>query len=173
MIKIEENYKEYIPHPKIKKSIKRMISNVPQKRLLGIHVIILTNTKALNNKKRRQKTKSRKRKVALNKCLGWYIQKWDKNPAYIELLIDNIFENIPKWFYYSDFLVDIVLSSTVYHEIGHHIHYTQAPEFNEREDVAEKWKKKLSKKYFTRKYWYIVYPIKPIIYVIDKWKKKN
>nr|WP_319396875.1 hypothetical protein [uncultured Desulfobacter sp.] len=93
MIKIQENYKDFVPHPKIIKSAKRLVAGLPQERTVGLNTIILTNTKALNNKKRRKKTKSRKRKVALNQFCGWYIERWQSNPAYIELLIDNIFLN--------------------------------------------------------------------------------
>jgi hypothetical protein len=50
----------------------------------------------------------------------------------------------------------MVLGEVLFHEIGHHIHYTQAPEFREREDVAEDWKKRLSKIYFRKRYWYFV-----------------
>jgi hypothetical protein len=65
----------------------------------------------------------------------------------------------------------MVLGEVLFHEIGHHIHYTQAPEFREREDVAEDWKKRLSKIYFRKRYWYflpIAYMLYPFSWLIKK-----
>ena len=173
MIKIQENYKEYIPHSKISKSVERLVSDLPQKWIAGLGTIILTNTNALNNKRKRQNTKYRTREVSLNKCAGWYMKKWDNQPAYIELLVDNIFLDFPKWLYFSNFFVDYTLGYTIFHEIGHHIHKTQSPEFKEKEDVANKWRDKLTKSYFPKKYWYIIYPVRPIFYVLNKFKNKT
>ncbi|MCD4811300.1 hypothetical protein K8R14_01690 [bacterium] len=172
MTHIQENYKNFNPHPKTLKSVERIVASIPSKRLAGLNTIILTNTKALNNKKRRQKTKSRKRKVALNNCLGWYIQKWDRNPAYIELLIDNIYQGYPKWVHFFNFIHDLPIASTLFHEVGHHIHKTQAPEFNDKEDVANKWGRKLYRKYCMNRYWYIIIPLYPVIYISNRLYKK-
>jgi hypothetical protein len=48
------------------------------------------------------------------------------------------------------------VAQTLYHEIGHHIHYTIRPEYKEKEDVADRWSKKLTAKFLRRKYWYII-----------------
>lgn len=173
MIEIVENYKDYAPHPRIRKSVKRIVSNVPPKRLFGLKAIILTNTKALNHKRRRQKIRYGKRKVHLNQCLGWYTRKWNNNPASIELMIDNIFNNFPEWLYYFNFFVDFTLTSTVFHEIGHHIHKSQAPEFKNKEIVAEKWRDQLSRDYFSRKYRYIILPVKLVFFLVKKLKGKT
>ena len=62
-------------------------------------------------------------------------------------------------------------SEVLFHEIGHHIHKTQAPEFKEREDVAESWEKRLCKIYFRKRYWYLT-PIAYVLYPLFWLKKK-
>ena len=57
-------------------------------------------------------------KVAYDK-LASNIEKWNRNSAYIEILVDNIFADFPKWLYFSNFFIDLTLSETVFHEIGH------------------------------------------------------
>ncbi len=101
----------------------------------------------------------------MNNCSGWYIEKWNNQPAHIELLIDNIFFDYPAWVLKIGFISDVVLSQTFFHELGHHIHKTLAPEHSEREDVADKWKKRLSRNYSWKRYWYLmilIMPFKPL-----------
>ena len=156
MVEIQENYKDYDAPRCVLKSIKRFIRYTPKKYLAGLHLICLTNTDALNRKERRQKTLSRKKKVALNRCNGWYMQEWNKEPARIVLLVDNILDGCPRWLLKFNYFSDIELARTFFHELGHHIHKTQAPEHREREDVADKWKRLLSRKYFWIRYWYVM-----------------
>ena len=56
----------------------------------------------------------------------------------------------------------VVPSDVLYHEIGHHIHKVDRPEHEEREDVAEKWKRKLRVQFFRKHFWYVF----PLIYVL-------
>ena len=112
----------------------------------------------------------------MNRCEGWYVGKWNNQPARIELVIDNILYDFPGLLLKFGFFLDMVISSTLFHEIGHHIHETQAPEHSEREDVADKWKYRLTKKYFWKKYWYmmlLIFPFKDIIKWMIKKTSKN
>jgi hypothetical protein len=177
MVEIQENYKEYVPPKSAFRSIKRLIRNTPKKYFTGLDLIHLTNTGALNRKLRKQKTKSRKRKVALNESAGWYVEKWNNEPARIELLMDKIYYDYPTWALKISFITDVAMSRTFFHELGHHIHKTQAPEHIDAEDVADKWKRKLSKRFFWKKYWYILcllWPFKPLLeYLLKKYDEKE
>ena len=177
MVEIEENYKDYEAPACARKAINRIIRYTPERYLSGLHLINLTNTKTLNRKERRQKTISRKRKVALNKCSGWYVQKWKNDPAYIELIIDSIYAGFPAWVLKIGFISDIMLASVFYHELGHHIHKTQFPEYAEREDVADKWERRLSKRYFWKRYWHfmvVIWPLKPLFdYLLKCYDRKK
>lgn len=75
------------------------------------------------------------------------------------------------------FLRDLFFAPTLFHEIGHHIHKTARPEFREREDVAEDWEGKLSRRYFWRRYWYlmpIIYPVALAVKLVNRlWGKRT
>jgi hypothetical protein len=176
MTLIVESYKNYNPPKSVPRAIERLLSKVDQRRIIGLHSIILTNSASLNHKYRRRKTISRKKKVMLKDCNGWYCEQSKREPAHIKLLIDNILSTFPNWATRFNFVLDIVLSKTLYHEIGHHIHRTQVPEYSEAEDVAEKWRSKLQKSYIKRRYWYIlafIYPLFPILNLIEKYRTKE
>ena len=177
MVEIVENYKDYKAPVAALKSIKRFIRYTPEKYFNGLHSINLTNTGALNRKSRRNKTKSREKKVSLKDCAGWYVEKWNNEPAHIELVVDNIFDGYPAWALKIGFIVDVAFSRTFFHELGHHIHKTQAPEHFEREDVADKWKRRLSKKFFWKRYWHfllLILPFKPLFdWLLNRYDEKQ
>ena len=58
------------------------------------------------------------------------------------------------------------MSETLFHELGHHIHRTQRPEYEGRENIAEKWSKKLSGKFIRERYWYLLPLAVPISLII-------
>ena len=177
MVEIQENYKDYEAPRCALKSVKRLIRHTPKKYFSDLQLVHLTNSDALNRKSRRQKTKSRKRKVSLNNCGGWYIEKWNNQPARIELLIDKIFYEFPSWALKIGFISDITLSGVFFHELGHHIHKTQAPEHQEREDVADKWENRLSRQYFWKRYWHLmilIWPFKPLFdWLLKRYDEKS
>ena len=148
MVEIAENHKEYEPPSAALKSIKRFVRYTPQKYFAGLQSINLTNIGTLNRKSRRNKIKSRKRTVSLNDCAGWYVEKWNNEPAHIELLVDNNFDGYPAWILKIGFISAVAFSKTLFHELGHHIHKTQVPEHFEREDVADKWERRVSRNFF-------------------------
>ena len=168
-VQIEEAYRDFSTPIEVVKIVSRLLNGIPSKYLNGLQSIICTNVSGLNRKRRRQKTIARKRKVDVYTSSGLYHQYWKGQPAYIELFIDNIFypkksddikiptlvKVILRLLSKRSFFRDFRLSKTLYHEIGHHIHKTQAPEFAEREEVADEWCEKLQMHYFYRKYWYI------------------
>jgi hypothetical protein len=177
MVEIRENYIDFEPPKAAIKAVKRFIRYTPEKYFAGLHSIRLSNANALNRKLRRQKTKSRKKTVSLNDSAGWYVEKWNTEPAYIVLLIDKVFDGYPAWVLKVSFIIDIALSRTFFHELGHHIHKTQAPEYSEREDVADKWRRRLSRKFFWKRYWHfliIIFPFKPLFdWLLNRYDEKQ
>jgi len=154
IVKISENYNNYEPPAWVSKTLCRIINGVPEKYFNGLKIISLCSTESLNHRQRRQKTISRKRKVAIRNCQGLYYQKWHGKPAYIELFVDKIIQGWPTILLSFRFIKDLAFSEVLYHELGHHIHKTSAPEYKEREDVAEIWKRRLSRLYFQDRYFY-------------------
>jgi len=138
------------------RTVSRLLCGIPGKYVSGIKTVVLTNAGGLSHDRRKQKTLSRKRKVLIRESRGLYHQKWQNEPAWIEVFVDNICQGWPSWLLRIPFLLDLAFADMVFHELGHHIQKTQVPEFKEREDVADKWSKRLSRHYFWRRYWYLM-----------------
>jgi len=153
---IQDAYRDFIPTINARRAVGRLLSGVPDKYLSGLKAIILTNAEGLSHDRRRQKTLSRKRKVLVRESRGLYYQKWQNEPAWIEVFVDNVCQGWPSWLLRIPFFRDLAFADVVFHELGHHIQKTQVPEFREREDVADKWSKRLSHHYFWRRYWYLM-----------------
>jgi len=151
-IEICESYIDFLPPSWVRRSVTRLIDGVPEKYVSGLHSVALTNTDGLNHSRRRQKTISRKRKVSVIECRALYHQKWQGKPATIELFVDKIIHRWPVIVLKVPLVQDLLLADVLYHELGHHIHKTCAPEHREREDVAEDWQKKLGRHYFRQNY---------------------
>jgi hypothetical protein len=170
-IEICESYKDFSPPSWVHKSATRLIEGVPDKYLAGLHSVTLTNVDRLNHTRRRQKTISRKRKVAVRECRGLYHYKWQGKPAHIELFVDQIIHRWPLIVLKVPLFQDLLLADVLYHELGHHIHNTTAPEHREQEDVAEDWQKKLGRDYFRQKYKWLkpfMMILKPIVALLLK-----
>ncbi len=82
--------------------------------------------------------------------------------------MDQIVRPLPRWALWFPILKRFALAQTLYHELGHHIHYTIRPEYKEKEDVADEWGKKLGGVFFRRKYWYLI----PIARTIKLFRRK-
>ena len=176
-LEILEKYSEYEPKVPIRKAVDRLVQSVPEKYLSGLKKIILTNSGALNRKERREKTRWRKRKLNVSESFGSYHQEWQSEPAHIKIYVDNLLNYWPIWLLHIRFFVDTAVSDVFFHELGHHIHQTQTHEHKEKEDVAEEWSKRLSKRYMWKRYWYILgclYPFKRLFdWLLKRYDEKS
>lgn len=141
----------------------RMLRQVPRDYLNGLDVVVLINTEALSRKRLRSSTKSRKRKIRIAQTRGLYHPAWKGSTAWIEIFVDRTYERWAKGIWLRIPIIrEMALSDVLFHEIGHHIHATARPEFREREDVAEEWRRKLEARYYLRQYWWL----KPLAYIL-------
>lgn len=155
-IEIIEAYNSYEPPFDVASTVRSLLDAVSESRLPGLRTIVLTNLDALPSRRRRAKTWARGRKVKVAETRGLYHQEWGSDPAWIEIFVDKLVADIPRFVLASRFLQDTIVADVLYHEIGHHMHRTVAREHDEREKVAEKWKRRLSRSYVRRKYWYFI-----------------
>jgi hypothetical protein len=162
-IPIYEQYECYQPPFDVKRAIHRMLGSVPDKYMVGLGSIVLTNESALTGKRARQMTRWRGKKLSAAKARGLYHPAWGSDPAWIELHIDSIFAKYPFWSRLP-LIRELELGDVFFHELGHHIHAQHRPEFREKEDVAEAWKRKASGNYIWRRFWYLT----PLFWVL-KW----
>ena len=162
-VKIIEAYRDWKPEVSVLSSVVRLVESVPSRYLSGLDSVVLTNATALNHSMRPRKVRSQGKTVRLARCRGLYHRAWHGNEAYIELFIDNI---LPRKLTFAQklssrvhFVIDLILAGVVFHEIGHHIHTTHVPRFEEREDAAERWSRELLVAYFRKRYWYLRGPV--------------
>ena len=144
-IPIYENYGLYKPRMNVRKMVEELLMDIAPEYLQGLESIVLSSQIRLPRKGRRKKFLSRGRKISSSDVLGFYSQSWKGRPAYIELYVDKILAQAPGLTLYIPLARFILFAQVLYHEIGHHLHKTQYPEFKEKEDVAEEWRKKLTK----------------------------
>jgi len=158
-------FQNYAPPFDAEKAIRRMLRVVPPKFLAGLHTIVLTNAAALSRREREQKTWGRRR-VSLGDALGYYSQAWKGEPARITILVDNFEKKLDRTWKRFGFFRDMEFAEVLFHELGHHIHRVHKPKYEGREDVADKWSKKLSGKYVGDRYWYLFPLALPIALVV-------
>jgi hypothetical protein len=159
-----ENYRDFKPPVQLRVQIEQLLHAVPPKYLVGLKTVLLTNRSALTREQRRQKVSGRKGKYALAEARGAYYRSTKTSPAYVLLLVDNILSPWPSWWLGVPYLRYSVLSETLYHEIGHHIHAVHQPVYDGQENVAESWQRKLNEIFIRRHYWYLW----PILYLARK-----
>ncbi len=164
MAEIVESYREWVPPINASRVVARLLAGIPQEYLTGLHSIVLTNSSGLNRGDRRRTTKARQRKVKLAACRGYYCQATRDNAATIVLYVDIIAREIPRFVKHIPFLMDLLVGSVLFHEIGHHIHITRQRDHAEKEDRADAWQTWLTDKYIITHYWYL----KPILWLVAK-----
>ncbi len=163
-VPIYEQYRDYQPPFDTKRTVARMLAVVPEKYLTGLGSIVLTCEGALTGKRARRMTWSRGKKVPTAKARGLYHPRWGSDPAWIELHIDSIFYKYPWPLLRLKFFREMQLGDTFFHELGHHIHAQHRPEFKEKEDVAEIWKRKGQRVYVRKRFWFL----SPVI-AVTRW----
>ncbi len=159
---IVESYRDFDPPANFRQTIEILLKYVPPKYLAGLKTVVLTNREGLTRDQRKQKVWSRKRKIRLADALGSYSAASNSLQGEVWLYVDNIHSQELSWWSKLPLFRYVVPSDVLYHEIGHHIHKVHRPEHEEREDVAEKWKRKLRVQFFRKHYWYVF----PLIYVL-------
>ncbi len=151
--KVITNFSGYTPPFDVVPIVERMLASVPPKYLIGLSKVVLTNSSGLSRKLRRSVTKARKHKVRIVEAGGLYHQAWHGNLAWIEIFVDNTLKSWEKGLWLKiPFIREDRLSEVLFHEIGHHIHFTKHPEYREKEDVADVWKVRLELDYNRRRF---------------------
>jgi len=163
---IVENYRDFEPPTGFRRSLDQLLDTVPEKYLVGLGAIVLTNQAALTRDERREKTWSRNHKIKLADSLGWYQSAGRTSPANIRLNVDNILRSEDPRTRRIPLLRYEALGTVLFHEIGHHIHAAHKPVFDGRENVAEEWSRKLFVRFLRLRYWYLMPLLYPAALVI-------
>ena len=167
LVSITASYHDYTPPFAVEPIVRRMLDSIPKRYLTGLSEIVLTNSSGLTRARRRSVTTSRKRKVRQATSLGLYHPAWNSNPAWIEIFIDNTVRGWDRGLWLKlPWMRESKIGDVLFHEIGHHIHFTARPKYKEREDVADTWKAVLERNYHRKRHpWLraITSPLRPLI----------
>jgi hypothetical protein len=160
VVPIHENYKNYRPPRYAGPTISRLLSALPQHYLLCLQSVVLTNASAIGRGKTHR---IQGRKYLRNTCLGWYHHKWKGEPAWIEIVVDNVIAAhlapSVSFLIYIPIIRDFAFADTLFHEVGHHLDRTIGSPARGAEAAAESWKERLMVsyfRYFCKHYWYFV-----------------
>lgn len=93
---IQDAYRDFVPPVNAQRIVDCLLSEIPVKYVCGIKTVVLTNAGGLSHERRKQKTRSRKRKVLIRESRGLYHQEWHNEPAWIEIFVDNLCQGWPS-----------------------------------------------------------------------------
>ncbi len=167
-IPIYERYGEFKPNLNVRRLVESLLDSVDPEYLQGLGSIVLSSQMQLPRRGRRKKFLSRGLKHPVSRVLGFYRQSWKGQPACIELYVDKILTQAPGWQAHIPFAGFFLFAHVLFHELGHHLHKTRHPEFKEREDVAEEWRRKLTKIAFRKRYRRVM-PFVKLFRLVIRW----
>ncbi len=145
MLPIHESYRHYRADKGVRKSVARLLKSLPPGHLAGLESVVLTNSRAVR-KGRTGRVAGRKYKA--RECLGFYNPASSTSGPWIELIVDNIIPPEIPWYMRWSFLYDMLLSKTLFHEVGHHLDDTIGSPARNGEKAADKWADVLRARYF-------------------------
>jgi hypothetical protein len=152
MVELSESYRGGAAPAWMHSTVERLLGSLPDDFLSGLGTIVLTDSESIG----RGKTgRVRGRKYNRRDCRGFYHAGTSREVAWIELVADNMIAGMPKPFFRIQFTRDLVVSQTLFHEIGHHLDATLGSPARRGEVAAEEWCRRLSRKYFRQRYWYL------------------
>jgi len=131
----------------------KLLQYAPERYLVGLYAIVLTDISALPRYRRRAHARGGYQ-VGTDYIRGLYHHGEE---PWIEIFVDRLIEHFPQSTWKLPVMRDLFVAEVVYHELGHHIHATHHPEYQDIEKVARRWSGKLTWRYLTRRYWYL-YP---------------
>jgi hypothetical protein len=152
MVEIAEAYQDHVPPKWVRSTVERLLQSVPEEFLTGLGTVVMTDSATIGPGKTRRVGG---RKYVRKDCLGFYHHGTRQDVAWIELVADNILARVPRPLLAVQFMRDVVVSWTLYHEIGHHLHATLGSRGRSEEGGAEDWRRRLSRQHFTEHYWYL------------------
>lgn len=160
MIEIHESYKSFVPPPWFRPTVERLLMSLPLEHVGGLKSVILTDSASIGRGKTHRVAG---RKYYRNTCLGFYHRQWRGQPAWVQLVTDNIVGGCPASLLRLQLFRDLEVGKTLYHEVGHHMHVTVGSAGRGGEETAEYWRKRLSRIHFRRRYWYL----RPVVVALE------
>ena len=154
-VAVKEAYCGYKPPFNAAKVVRQLLASIPERYLIGLDCIVLTDMAGQPRRNRLGKTTRRGRRIAQSRVAGPFHPLWNGQLPWVELYVDQILRPYPRFALWLPLIRNISIAETLFHEVGHHVHYYIRPEHREKEDVADDWGKKFAGAYLRKKYWYL------------------
>jgi hypothetical protein len=152
MLEISESYRSSSPPKWMHSTVDRLLSSLPAQFLNGLGTVVLTDSESVG---RGRTHRVGGRKYNRRDCRGFYHASTRRETAWIELVADNIVAGVPRSALAVSLVRDLLVSQTLFHEIGHHLDATLGSRVPGSEAAAEDWCRRLSTTYFRTRYWYL------------------
>src|SRR5688572_1777939 len=123
-------------------TVERLIASLPETHCRGLGAIVLTDTHTTRSRGTRRSRASRRGTV-----LGTYHRPWKGEPAWIELVVDEIVKDLPRPLDRIGLVRDMTVGRVLFHEVGHHLDATVGSVGRTGEHGAEAWGRRLSRAY--------------------------
>lgn len=166
-------YRNYEPPLKAEGIVGDLLDYVPEKFLVGLDCVILTNQSGLSRRERLGKVPRRGRKMQKSEALGFYHPRSRNQLPWIELYVDKIVSSAGRAPLWVPFVRDFLFAHVLYHEIGHHIHYEKRPEHREKEDVADEYATRLTVNFVRKKYQLLMPVIVPVAKAYNWFRRRK
>jgi len=160
VLTVHENYKNYRPPHGVRTTIEKLLSAVPEEFQAGLESVVLTNSVAVGKGKTHR---VKGRKYRQQSCGGFYHPRHKSERPWIEIVVDNTLGNTPPLVLRIPLVRELMLAGTLFHELGHHLDSTVGAPAPSGEAAAEAWRKRLSRSYFRKHYWYLIVPLKILL----------
>jgi len=157
MVRVSESYQAEGAPPWMRVTVERLLQSVPEDLLGSLGTVVLTDSASIGGGKTQRLAG---RKYNRSECRGFYHAATRQEPAWIELVADNMVARWPKPVLTLRLARDVVVAQTLFHELGHHLSATVGARARSHEAAAEDWRLRLSRGYFRKRYGYLRLPIR-------------
>jgi hypothetical protein len=110
-VRVVELYASYRLAFDCTEAVRRLLASLPSEQLRGLDAVVLRDRASLTTQERRR---------GLAGCRGVYVRRRRGRPPHVELLVDNIFAEWPRWVAYVPILRAEILYQVLFHELAHH-----------------------------------------------------
>jgi hypothetical protein len=152
VLEIIDDYRNFEPPKWFRPTVVRLLASLAPEHVGSLRAVVLTNATAIGKGKTRRVGGRKYRRDA---CLGFYHGSHRGQQPWIQLVVDNITRSAPPSMLRLQVFRDLVVSKTLFHEIGHHLDRTVGSASRGGEFSADDWQKRLTKRHMRSKYWYL------------------
>ena len=163
MVDILEAYRSFDPPKWFRPTVDRLLASLASEHTSNLRAIVLTDSHSIGKGKTQRVAG---RKFRRSECLGFYNPAYRGEQPWIQLVVDNIIKSKSPSFLRLQLFRDLVVSKTLFHELGHHLHETLGSASRGGESAAHDWTRRLSRIHFRAKYWYlrpVVLALRPML----------